>query len=126
MDVHLCVFVCAVLCCGLCHELISSSEESYCVCVCVCVCVLNCVSSRNSTMRWPRPNLSSCTTKNDNILFTHVQYIFNKSGLHVSTMSCHLQTLKCQYKRAIQMHFMNNRGIFCTYNIIKYYGMDPS
>ena len=98
-----------------------------CVCVCVCVCVYWIVCHLEA-QQWDGlgPVWAVAQQKNDNILFKHVQYIFNQSWLHVSITSCYLQTLKCQYKRALQMHFMNNRGILCTYNTIKYYGMDSS
>jgi hypothetical protein len=124
MDVHLCVFVMCCVSCALFLELITCSEESYCACVCVCVYWIVC---HLETQKWDGlgPTWAVAQQKNYNILFTHVQYIFNQYGLHVST-SCYLQTLKCQYKCALQMHFMNNRGILCTYNNIKYYGMDPS
>jgi hypothetical protein len=98
MDVHLCVFVTCCICCGLCHVLITHSEESYCMCV--CVCVLNCVSSRNSTMRWPRPNLSGCTSKKwQHFIYTCAVYFqlvrvtcFNNalssSDLEISIQTC--------------------------------------
>jgi len=56
-----------VACCvgsGFCDKLITGSEESYSVCVCVCVRVSLIVSDlETSTMRLPKSDLGSCTTK---------------------------------------------------------------